>query len=76
MGEKPKSNFQVTVKEQHHSKRASTVPPAAPLPKAPVLPNKPAPTPAPSKPPPVPQKAEEDKLTKEDILDIIGLRFR
>ncbi|EDW48645.1 uncharacterized protein LOC6610012 [Drosophila sechellia] len=76
MGEKPKSNFQVTVKEQHHSKRASTVPPASPLPKAPVLPNKPAPTPAPSKPPPIPQKAEEDKLTKEDILDIIGLRFR
>ncbi|EDW91447.1 uncharacterized protein LOC6530856 [Drosophila yakuba] len=78
MGEKPKNNFQITIKEQNHSKQASTVPPAAPLPKAPVLPNKPAPTPAPAKPPPVPQKAkeEEDKLTKEDILDIIGLRFR
>ncbi|KAI8038550.1 uncharacterized protein LOC128255046 [Drosophila gunungcola] len=74
--EKAKPKFQITIKEQHHSTKPATAPPAAPLPKPPVLPNKPAPTPAPSKPPVAPQKAEDEKLTKEDILDIIGLRFR
>ncbi|XP_017072656.1 uncharacterized protein LOC108108916 [Drosophila eugracilis] len=80
MGEKTKEKFQITIKEQHHSNEAKTAPPGGPLPKAPVLPNKPAPTPAPAKPPaPVPSapaKTEDDKLTKEDILDIIGLRVR
>ncbi|XP_016986109.1 uncharacterized protein LOC108049444 [Drosophila rhopaloa] len=75
-GEKAKPKFQITIKEQHQSPQRKSAPPAAPLPKAPVLPNKPAPTPAPSKPPLAPQKPEDDKLTKEDILDIIGLRFR
>ncbi|XP_037715190.1 uncharacterized protein LOC119550540 [Drosophila subpulchrella] len=78
LGEKAKPKFQITIKEQHHSNQKASAPPAPPLPKAPVLPNKPAPTPAPAKPPVAPQKAEEkdEKLTKEDILDIIGLRFR
>ncbi|XP_016995791.3 uncharacterized protein [Drosophila takahashii] len=78
LGDKSKSKFQITVKEQHRPNQNASAPPAQPLPKAPVLPNKPAPTPAPSKPPVAPQKAEEkdEKLTKEDILDIIGLRFR
>ncbi|XP_017051316.1 histone-lysine N-methyltransferase SETD1B [Drosophila ficusphila] len=78
MAEKSKTKFQITVKEQHHSNQPAAAPPA-PLPKPPVLPNKPTPTPAPAKPPvapPQPQKVEEDKLTKEDILDIIGLRYR
>ncbi|KAH8401926.1 hypothetical protein KR009_008718 [Drosophila setifemur] len=63
--------FQVTIKQQHGA------PPAPPTQAAPSLPKKPAPAPEPSNPPlaPVkPKKPEEDKLTKEDILDIIGLR--
>lgn len=80
LGDKPKA--EITVKKQHAEVQGEPSAPAAaaPLPKAPALPNKPAPTPAPSKPPLAPQKPEEkekeDKLTKEEILDIIGLRFR
>ncbi|XP_020799721.1 uncharacterized protein LOC110177365 [Drosophila serrata] len=76
---KPKPDIQITIKKQHVENTQVAPPPvAAPLPKAPVLPTKPAPTPAPSKPPLAPQKQDEkdEKLTKEDILDIIGLRFK
>ncbi|KAH8284927.1 hypothetical protein KR054_002900 [Drosophila jambulina] len=75
----PKPEPQITIKRQHVENTQVAPPPvAAPLPKAPVLPNKPAPTPAPGKPPLAPQKQEEkdEKLTKEDILDIIGLRLK
>ncbi|KAH8252821.1 hypothetical protein KR032_001967, partial [Drosophila birchii] len=73
---KPKPEIQITIKRQHID--SSPAPVNAPLPKAPVLPTKPAPPPAPGKPPLAPQKQEEkdEKLTKEDILDIIGMRFK
>ncbi|EDV36847.2 uncharacterized protein Dana_GF13160, isoform A [Drosophila ananassae] len=79
----------VTTKTQHHPSpdSAGNAAPAKPTanPPAKVAPNptpsksnKPAP--APAKPPVAPkqpdQPQEEDKLTKEDILDIIGLRFK
>ncbi|KAH8279237.1 hypothetical protein KR026_004573 [Drosophila bipectinata] len=76
----------LTTKTQHHpsSGKAESPPPAQPPanPPAKVPPN---PTPSKtnkpvSKPPVAPKKpeqpAEEEKLTKEDILDIIGLRMK
>ncbi|XP_017032902.1 uncharacterized protein [Drosophila kikkawai] len=74
---KAKPEVQITIKTKH-AENTGAAPVAAPLPKAPVLPSKPTPTPAPAKPPLAPQKPEEkdDKLTKEDILEIIGMRFK
>ncbi|KAH8258279.1 hypothetical protein KR038_009106 [Drosophila bunnanda] len=75
----PKPEIQITIKKQHvENTQVAPAPAAAPLPKPPVLPNKPAPIPVPGKPPLAPPKQEDNKdtLTKEDVLDIIGMRFK